>query len=81
MRKVEILSICTAKYVIMSPLAFISALSDGKKIIYNSIFIKQNVFLFSTETGKIKNYLLIAGPNQKSVVNLLMHINRFIFKG
>lgn len=53
----------------------------GKKIIYNSIFIKQNVFLFSTETGKIKNYLLIAGPNQKSVVNLLMHINRFIFKG
>lgn len=31
MRKVEILSICTAKYVIMSPLAFVSALSDGKK--------------------------------------------------
>lgn len=57
MRKVEILSICTAKYIIMSPLAFnllrsFQLLVMGKKIIYNSIFIKQNVFYFQQKQEK-----------------------------
>lgn len=50
MRKVEILSICTAKYVII--LRSFQLLVMGKKIIYNSIFIKQNAFYFQQKQEK-----------------------------